>query len=780
MLFKRERSMKLSKYFELIKPEYAYIKVIPDKSIRNYNSTNIAKAIANTYKTIDRRIHKEKKKIFFETNFKISYVLDITKEDTSFYFMIPKPFLNIIIKKIREIWPKTTLVKVEEIKKYIKPITYQLTYKKEDALSLHVDKKSNEPLNSILSVLDIMKDEDRVTIIYNFMPRTQFGWLKQYNNTIYKIKENKPIEKEKVSSKYILKLGISIFSDLVNTLAEVISDFLGGKSKNEVNLSVLETVATALNGGKELSNATKKKKELSIIDTQIAVISDSNDKTRQENNAVSVCQSYRVLDEDNELMYKKVNNCNIKLDDYKFKKIDVNTVSVDECQNFIQAPGRKLLNDFNIKHIEVAETQVPKQLQKGYIELGDVKYKGQLTKSYLEDEYNIGSLPLVLNGAQGSGKSTYIANIYKFANKRKEGGVLIDYIKKNELTEEVLKYLPKEDVILLDYSKPECMQGFAFNEIEFNEEMSSYDKLKLANLQAQQVLELINSVNDKTQPLAARMRKYLISAATIVFSTGESSLKEVVKCLENHIIRHQYIEKLSTEEKELLEDKIKILEEIDDYSKPTKDNPESQIIGTKDTRIDGILDRISLLKEDFDLEYMFNKGAKGNINIAKELEKGKVIIVKMLQDEFSQHAKNVITTFFVSKIWLSTEIRGKWNNKPKRTYITIDEVFQTPTAMELLAEKNVLPQTRKFGCKFIFSCQITSQLDILLNTLEGAGSSFMLLKGSKEEDFKKFENKIKNFEYEDLRDMEKFHSLNLIYYSGGYASFISKLPAPIK
>ena len=85
---------------------------------------------------------------------------------------------------------------------------------------------------------------------------------------------------------------------------------------------------------------------------------------------------------------------------------------------------------------------------------------------------------------------------------------------------------------------------------------------------------------------------------------------------------------------------------------------------------------------------------------------------------------------------------------------------------------------KKFGCKFVFSCQITSQLDILLNTLEGAGASFMLLKGTKEEDFKKFENKIKNLEYEYLRDMGKYHSLNLIYYSGGYASFISKLPPP--
>lgn len=46
----------------------------------------------------------------------------------------------------------------------------------------------------------------------------------------------------------------------------------------------------------------------------------------------------------------------------------------------------------------------------------------------------------------------------------------------------------------------------------------------------------------------------------------------------------------------------------------------------------------------------------------------------MLQDEFSYHAKNVITTFILSKVCLATEIRGKWNTKPKRTYITVDEI----------------------------------------------------------------------------------------------------------
>lgn len=55
----------------------------------------------------------------------------------------------------------------------------------------------------------------------------------------------------------------------------------------------------------------------------------------------------------------------------------------------------------------------------------------------------------------------------------------------------------------------------------------------------------------------------------------------------------------------------------------------------------------------------------------------------------------------------------------------------------------------------------------------------MLLRGCLEEDFKHFQSKLDEFEFEDLKDMKKFHSLNLIYYSRGYASFISKLPKPL-
>ena len=79
-ILQRERSIALDKYFELVKPEYKVIEIISHKSIRNYNSSNIAKNIAYTYRAINKRIRIEQKKLFFETNFKISYCIDIEKQ----------------------------------------------------------------------------------------------------------------------------------------------------------------------------------------------------------------------------------------------------------------------------------------------------------------------------------------------------------------------------------------------------------------------------------------------------------------------------------------------------------------------------------------------------------------------------------------------------------------------------------------------------------------------------------------------------------------------------
>lgn len=780
------KSMELSKYFELIKPTYKYIKITSHKAIRNYNSDNLAKFIALSYKSLDRRIRKEQKKIFFETNFKISYIIDIQGSECSFYFVVPEIYLNMLLEKITEIWSKAT---VEVLDGSIKPISesaemYQISYKKEDALSLKVDKKSNEPLNSVLSVMDILKDDDRITIIYNFLPCSQFSWMERYLGTIEKLKENKIVDKKQISPEYIFKTGIRFLFKTIDDLIQVINDFTGGNPE-EKQRSLYDIVVGYMQNKKELSPATKKKKESTVLDTQMVVFSDSKDNIRQTNNVLSVCQAYRVLDEDNELVYRKVKKKvrkkyeGFEQTDYK---VDYNTMSVEEtASTCLQIPGRTLLYQFKMKFVNVEEVQVPEQLQSGYINYGVSKYKGKPIRVFVQDEYNVGSLPLLAIGQQGSGKSTFICNFFKMVNKRKEGGVIIDFIKNCELSDALVKALPPEDTIVLDYTDNKNLQSFAFNEYDMSQVKEDDKKVELANLQAQQVLALVDAINSE-QPLLSRMRKYLSGASNIVFSTGENSLKKVVDCLEDYKIRKSYIEKLTPIQRELLQDEIKYMEELDEWSKPTKADPSPQVIGTQDSKIEGILDRISLLKEDFKLKYMFNKNSKDNINFAEELEKGKIIIIKMPQHAFKKHVKNVITTFLLSKIWVATEIRGTWNLQPKKSHICVDEVFQTKTAMKMLANDDILPQTRKFGCKFIFSCQGTEQIDILLDTLIDAGTSFMFMRGTSEKDFNKFKNNIEGFEYEDIEEMCKtynYPSLNLINYSKGKFACITELPQPI-
>jgi hypothetical protein len=780
------KSLKLSNYFELVKPKYKWIEITSHKAIRNYNSDNLAKFIALTYKSLDRRIRREQKKIFFETSFKISFLIDIQNNDCKFYFIVPEVYLNMLLEKINEIWNKAT---VKVLEQSIKPISedatmYQMSYKREDALSLKVDKKSNEPLNSILSVMDILKDDDRVVIAYNFLPCSQFSWVQRYLGTIEKIKENKLVDKKQTSPEYIFKSIIVSVSKLISDFLQVIDDFTGGNIEKQQK-SLYDVVIGYMQNKKELSPTTKKKKESTVLDTQMAIFSESKDEIRKTNNVLSVCQAYRVLDEDNELIYKKVKN-KMRKRFIDFEQVNYNTelctMSVEEtASTCLQIPGKSLLYQFKLNFINVEEAEIPKQLQTGYITLGTNKYKGKPCKTYFEDDKDIGSLGLVLLARQGGGKTTYLCHYSKDCLSRQESITHIDFIKNNEASKSIEKVTPKRDLIILDLSTEEGLQSLAYNEIEFTPNMTLFQKQALANKKAEMTIQLVDSINDNGEPLSPKMSRYLSAAANVIYMKDNTTLKDVVRCLQNYKFREEVLNNyIPNELKEDFEEEIQALEELDEYSKAAKDNP-SVKCGTKDSKIEGILDRISLLMRDFYLKKMFKKNPKDNINFVKATEQGKVILIRMPQSKFKDYAKNVITTFFMTKVWLACELRGELSETPKRTHVIVDEISQTKTAERFLETK--LTQGRKFGFRPVLALQYLDQLDKkTIYSLKGSGASFMLLKGTIKEDFEYFKDELDNFEYEDLKEMSKtykFPSLNIVQYSEGICSFITELPKPI-
>lgn len=761
-------AIKLSKYFEIINPVYTYIQIIPHRSIRNYNSSNIVKAISTTYKSINKRIHKEQKKLFFETNFKISYIVDIQKDNAEFYFLIPNAYKNLLIDKITEIWRQATIREVDNLPTFsANSSTYSLSYKKDDALSLNVDKKSNEPLNSILSVMDIMQEKDKVRIAYNFMPISQLGWKERYEDMLNKVKNNKPLEKKVTSFEFIVKTALGTVLNVLDCVLEVLNDFTGTNSKEE-NESLYKSVMAIIGQQNILSLSTKKKKEAAIINTQIAVISDSIDNTRRENNAFSVCQGYNVLAEDNELVYKKVKN-KINIADYDFK-IDTNMFSSDECQNFIQIPADTLLKDYKIKHIENTESEVPKELQNGIMCIGINVCKGNEQKAYLSTDKDFRNLPLCPIAPNRAGKTTLLKNLAKDSIDHGECSILFDFCGECEFSNDVISIIDKDKILNIDCFDFDKLQGLGFNEIK-PKENNSFEIYKSAKSQTSMLVSFINSINLENE-LEPRMNRYLKASSLTVF-ISQGSIKDVFEVLQDHIVRKQFIDKIPTTQKNNMHEYILALYELDEYSK----GKEPQIIGTKISYVQSILNRLDIVKSNSYMELMLKKDCSNNIDLVKEIQKNQLICIKMPETMFStDEEKDVYSTYWINKIWGALQQRHSILKESNRTKVNIfvDELYQVPCCQTFL--KNKLNQIAKKTAKIIISAHSLEQIKYIRPELKNASTSYMLLAGCNKDNYRELKEELDPYELEDLLSLKRYNSLNLIKTSDGYAKFITKLP----
>lgn len=761
-------AIKLSKYFEIINPVYTYIQIIPHRSIRNYNSSNIVKAISTTYKSINKRIHKEQKKLFFETNFKISYIVDIQKDNAEFYFLIPNAYKNLLIDKITEIWRQATIREVDNLPTFsANSSTYSLSYKKDDALSLNVDKKSNEPLNSILSVMDIMQEKDKVRIAYNFMPISQLGWKERYEDMLNKVKNNKPLEKKVTSFEFIVKTALGTVLNVLDCVLEVLNDFTGTNSKEE-NESLYKSAMAIIGQQNILSLSTKKKKEAAIINTQIAVISDSIDNTRRENNAFSVCQGYNVLAEDNELVYKKVKN-KINIADYDFK-IDTNMFSSDECQNFIQIPADTLLKDYKIKHIENTESEVPKELQNGIMCIGINVCKGNEQKAYLSTDKDFRNLPLCPIAPNRAGKTTLLKNLAKDSIDHGECSILFDFCGECEFSNDVISIIDKDKILNIDCFDFDKLQGLGFNEIK-PKENNSFEIYKSAKSQTSMLVSFINSINLENE-LEPRMNRYLKASSLTVF-ISQGSIKDVFEVLQDHIVRKQFIDKIPTTQKNNMHEYILALYELDEYSK----GKEPQIIGTKISYVQSILNRLDIVKSNSYMELMLKKDCSNNIDLVKEIQKNQLICIKMPETMFStDEEKDVYSTYWINKIWGALQQRHSILKESNRTKVNIfvDELYQVPCCQTFL--KNKLNQIAKKTAKIIISAHSLEQIKYIRPELKNASTSYMLLAGCNKDNYRELKEELDPYELEDLLSLKRYNSLNLIKTSDGYAKFITKLP----
>lgn len=773
--------MKISDTIKIIKPEYVYLKLTPNNSIRNQSSYKIAKTISSLYKNVFQSIKKEEVRLIklFGKSFlvgiryslkaseKIGYYIYIEKKKAEFYFIIPKQHLSLIKEKMSDVWDNITIKIVEEIPKFNKSaIKRQLVYEREDALSLSVDRRDNELLKSNLNIIDVLEEGDKVGIFYNFIPCTQYTWRSQYKQTIDKVKNKEPTERNKSGAQFIIKYVFSSLSSIINSvMSSIVSEPINGSQINP-----LANLMDRMNGIQSISNATTQKGNGSIIDTQLIIISESDNDLRKHNNAKSLAQSFESISEDNRLISKRYSR-NFSFTEYKINGVSVNKFSDSESQNFIALPGRELLEQYKfMEKIETNETKIPEDLQTGVMCIGENKFRGNIQKAYLTEDEQYRLLLTLLIGPTRAGKSNLIANLGIDVIDNGECIIIMDFIKKCELSDLISEVFPRDKVLNIDCSNFETMQGLGYNEVGISK--NTFKQYENAKRQTTNMLSLVNSINGTTDPLTPKMERYLESASLVAFIIG-GSIKDVFSILQNHIIRHSFLSKVPINQHENLNEYMNNLYELDEL------NNDGEVIGTK-TQI-GIIDRMNKLKRNSYMEMMLKKGTEDNIDLSKEMQKNKIICIKMPQNIFTTDGeKDIFTTYWITKIWLALQVRADRHHEKDlvKVNLIIDEIYQVPNTEMFMTSK--LSQVAKFRMKPIISCHYINQLTYMREELRSANTSYMLISGCDKKNYNELKDELYPFTAEDLKNMKRYHSMNYIKDKEGYSSFITKLPGNVE
>lgn len=760
MIKKKTESIKLSKYIEIQKAEYTYIQVIPSKSCRNTNTDKIL-VLANTmYKKLDRLIRIENKKLIITSKLKLSYYIHITKRCTEFYFIVPTVFYSQVKTKLSETWKNVEIKKVNALPININDCTkYQLSYKLNDVLSLNVDKRSNSLLNANLSVLEILQDDEAVGIFYNFIPMSQ----KEQN--YFKISSQEALNNFRKGinlkkSKNIVDLGVISLKFLVDFINGLLNAFLSAPKNSHNIINHIE---------KSTSSSTQRKAKSDIIKTQAIICAKSDEKEREKQLCTTTFNTFSNINGDNELEMEEVKkNIDIYKDDIKVK---ANYTSTLESGKFINIAGKDIIEQHkNIKHNKLLELRAPKCLEDGEVRLGEVKHKDDKQMIYYSTDEQMKRLGRVLLGPMGAGKDYYMTNMAKDIIKVGRGLIVLDYIDKCQLADNIKAITPIDRVIEINCANPKQLQSFAYDEYKYNDSDKEVDKIDICMQKAQQYNMLLDTINDVNSTLTPRMLRYLNAASTIVFRVNQySSFKDIIDVLKNPTKRNNIISLLPASAKELLQDEIDDLEELSKRDK--KGNIENA-----DSKIDGILDRISKLKSSsIYTKLSYISESTNNIDFIKAINEGKVILIKIPAKRFSKTMRSLLATFFLQKVWIAKE-QGATKTQ---TELFINEIHQSYHCQLLM--EDILVECRKFNLTPTLSLHYLDQCTKnLQKSILASGASFLLIQGT---DIKVYNELKRYFDKDgytetDLAELERYHALCLIKNEyTGYSSFVCKLPA---
>lgn len=140
------------------------LRIIPDRSLRNYNVEALTKAFAEFYIRPASRVSRGAGGVVYETGDTFSFEVHMSPERIAFYLIVPACLKRHFKQKISSVWDKATVLPAPSLVAPMATVgptdsleACELIYKRNDLFSLNTDKDIDAPWCPFFPVSRIYK-----------------------------------------------------------------------------------------------------------------------------------------------------------------------------------------------------------------------------------------------------------------------------------------------------------------------------------------------------------------------------------------------------------------------------------------------------------------------------------------------------------------------------------------------------------------------------------------------------------------------------------------------
>ena len=771
----------------MIRRNYNTFKIIPDTRVKNDDNQTITQSICSTFippvERVTRRGVYEKTKIYFD--------IELKKGGADFYLTLPDHVGDLILSKAKTTWDKANIHQDHLDNNFnIDDVEFgELVLKDYNFKSLNTSKNDLYPLTNLLSLTRVLNDEERVRVSICFEPLKRVDWIERNEDDYKAFKKGKRVNREVKKSEELFKKGMTLAESAVSIYLEykllvletlmgmIVSDDSEDERKEPIiNINFPKQEGYILNKIDGTNHNSTYKRTAESCMTRILVLSQSEDKQRSKLNLLSVANAYKDLSDDNELVLRFPNKKYIKeVIRHNFDGSEECILCDKEMAKLIQLPQVTLQQSYGLQVIETREVRVPVEGTKGKIRVADVTLssKNKTVTMYFSDDIKKVSFTNVVIGPEGCGKTTQIKRIAKECSWNGYSNILIDFIEDNKLAKEVRSAIDPNKVVTITLGERGFVPALAYNEVSklITGDTDNWMKIHYASMIAEQVEYLVNSITSQaTGELSDGMIRLLNAACRIVFVKPGATVGDVLQVLKRHDKRLEAIDYARTvygADSDLFYE----LDAINEYSKD-----KAEVTGTKtgNKSLDGVLSRFTQLTKVPYLEAMLKAKIDPNDDFDKWIQEGKSIFIMIPQNLFpNPRTRDIITTYYITRIWLAAQIRED-NSNSKLCNLIFDEVHQMPNTASFISEH--INEFRRHRLGLTISCHYLAQFKALEEALLSKRTNYIICQGTQKDNVKKLAEEIAPFTLDDLSKLKLHEAICSINYTSGRHNFIGKLP----